>query len=744
MQFGFALQGPTTRKTFFIFVILSWLCIIVTFRGAIWGESILAPLDIPASIYPKFKDIDPTFGPIPRNHYLIDMFDLVIPRQYLAHEALKAGEFPWWDPYTDGGRPLAVETHASITDPLRLFLYYLFPFVTAYNWSHILYSFLNGLSAYLLLSFLSFSPFITVLGALSFQFSGLQAILFYPEFVPNTLWCYPLLWVVLIRYYKANPKLGIGLGALICAAAFLAGSQQSHGWLVFFLICLVLGYGLSSKPEFKRLFLVAAAAFLVGCLIAAPVLVPQTQVFLISARHLAAWRLGKHLLAGIFSLTGIFPWLTGSFRSIDLSKIVDGMSLPYLIFLGTPIMIAASVGIYAFKACPVTRKPQLLTSGFLLITYFVLICSTPLQNLLYTRSAGLALLGILIFFGYGMESLIQNENGRLERFARRIVKTLGALMICVHIFAFCFYPSIKGKVLEKALQNDKINVTMPSVPELRKFQVQNLPREISFQNPEVLISFSGAVILLFFVNKKKTGPKLSACLLFICNLLPLLLFFHRYVPSSRTEIWQKLLAGGPEQKRIRQAAGSNGRFMEIAPTRVDYAVPGATSCFYRIHSLNGFSAFNLWAPGQVTSVRNENIRYVSTNKSAVGAVFIQTTNQVRFVWDSGGTRPVQIVSETLNSVTLHIAAGKAANLIRTDTYYPGWRLESSPTGIVQNRNPNGFFQYAIPEIETELVLLYEPSFSNVSFVFSLLGNCTALICILVSTLRPLRPVATLD
>src|SRR5207244_5492467 len=128
--------------------------------------------------------IDPTLGEVPRNHHFIDMFDFDIPRAYLAHRALHAGEFPWWEPYSHGGRPLAAEAHTAISDPIRLVMFRLFSFVTAQNWTRIIQSFVAGLSMFLLLRFFGFSQFFTVLGALSFQFSGFQALFFYPEIVP--------------------------------------------------------------------------------------------------------------------------------------------------------------------------------------------------------------------------------------------------------------------------------------------------------------------------------------------------------------------------------------------------------------------------------------------------------------------------------------------------------------------------------------------------------------------------------
>ena len=447
MNFGFSLHERASRKPFLLFVVLSWVCILFVFRGAVSGERILAPLDIPATIFPKFKYINPSSGKIPRNHYLIDMFDLVLPRQYLAYEAIQAGEFPWWDPYTDGGRPLAVEGHANLTDPLRLVLCRFLPFVAAYNWTHILHSFLTGLSMFLLVRLLGFSQYVTLVGALSFQFSGLQALMFYPEFVPNTLWHYPLLWIVLVKYFRASWPLAVGLGGILCAGAILAGSQQSHAWLVLFMACLALGYGLASskwRQDLVRLSCVAAGAFLLGSAIAAPVLVPQIEIFLRSYRDLGGLRIGKHLLTGVFSLTGVFPWLAGSFRTLDLGKIIDQAGPGYLIFVGTPIMILAIVAVCVARRERLLRRPEVLTAVFLLVAYLVLICSTPLLNTLYIRSAGLAVVGLVVLFGAGLQEVVADERRSTRNLIKVAVTVLAFVVAVAHLFAFLVYPRLEG------------------------------------------------------------------------------------------------------------------------------------------------------------------------------------------------------------------------------------------------------------------------------------------------------------
>ena len=60
MDCGLNLTAAPTRRTTVAFIILSCLGMLFVFRGAIWGDRILAPLDIAATLFNKYKWIDPT------------------------------------------------------------------------------------------------------------------------------------------------------------------------------------------------------------------------------------------------------------------------------------------------------------------------------------------------------------------------------------------------------------------------------------------------------------------------------------------------------------------------------------------------------------------------------------------------------------------------------------------------------------------------------------------------------------
>src|ERR1051326_6393731 len=134
-----------TGKGFLIFLVLSICATVFIYREALWGDRLLAPLDVGPTLFSKYRWMDPQASGVPKNHYILDMFDFELPRQLAAYQSLHLGEFPWWEPYSDGGHPLAAEAHNNLTDPFRLLLYHLFPFVLAFNWVLPLHSLFAGL-----------------------------------------------------------------------------------------------------------------------------------------------------------------------------------------------------------------------------------------------------------------------------------------------------------------------------------------------------------------------------------------------------------------------------------------------------------------------------------------------------------------------------------------------------------------------------------------------------------------------
>jgi hypothetical protein len=117
---------------------------------------------------------------------------------------------------------------------------------------------------------------------------------------------------------------------------------------------------------------------------------------------------GLFMLSGVFSLTGVFPWFLGTFRTIDLTKVINQNSAGFVVYLGTPVMILAAVGLAALKRAARPISPGLRTALVLVFAYFVVICSTPLLSLFYLRSAGLGVLGLVVLRVFGVSPFFES------------------------------------------------------------------------------------------------------------------------------------------------------------------------------------------------------------------------------------------------------------------------------------------------------------------------------------------------
>src|SRR5689334_4786810 len=94
------------------FALLNILLLAIFFWPAITGKALLAPLDIAPNLFSKYHYLDPTANGVPANHYVIDLLLGDVSRNWLVHQSWQHSEMPWWDPYTDGGKPLPAEANA--------------------------------------------------------------------------------------------------------------------------------------------------------------------------------------------------------------------------------------------------------------------------------------------------------------------------------------------------------------------------------------------------------------------------------------------------------------------------------------------------------------------------------------------------------------------------------------------------------------------------------------------------------
>jgi hypothetical protein len=731
---------PMNRwREFGLFLICSILICLVVFHGAFWGSRILAPLDIAPAIFSKYRYVDPTAANIPANHYIIDQLTFDLPLQYTIYHAYRAGEIPCWDPYTYAGRPLLADAHVNGTDPIRILCYLTLPFVSAYNWNLILKSILTGLGMFLLLRHLRFPLSISLPLALTYQFAGCFAIFFSHPWIQASFAYYPFLWVAWSIWIQHNSLRYIGIGALFCALIFYSGNLQSHSYLPLFALCFLFGNGFGHRRLVLRLFLVISLSILAGAALAAPVLWPQVEFYLNSLRTASfAPSSGLSYLTGIASLSAFFPWSLGTFRTLDLGKFLGNDALGFVIYIGSAAFVSALLGAWKGREVMSEQNGARRTAIGLVLVYLI-VCSTPLLPILYTRIAPIAVIGSTVLAAFGLTVIRERAFPKL---GWAVAGAAVAAAVGLNVAAFIVYPRVVNYVHSLVESQDKTNTTFTETPALRSFQVENLPREISIQNPETIVAFVSLIALAIYVRRPPPTylPQFAIAAL---NFLPLIFFFCRYVPNYPVAYWERLLSGGPEQHRVVDLINPDHfRLLEKAPSFSDMLFPNDMGHLWRAHTVHGYSAlqplslYNWHSAVESLAPPIADFIYASEERGVQTGKLTQLSKgkSSRVHCDQ---RPVEITAETMNTLTVSIAPGTPDRLLRTDTFYPGWQAELNGQSIPLERDDSTpFSSINLPASESNSILIY--TYRPSHFILTILLSFVA--CILVLGLLVYHPL----
>ncbi|HEY6169528.1 MAG TPA: hypothetical protein VI454_15915 [Verrucomicrobiae bacterium] len=687
------------------------------FWPAATGRALLAPLDIAPNLFAKFKYVDPAATGVPANHYIIDLILGDVSRNLLVHEAWRRGEMPWWDPYTDCGRPLAAEAHAvNISDPFKVLIFHLLPFELAYNWVRIVTFLVSGAAAFALLRRFKSGFAAAFWGGLLYQFAGCNAMMFSGPTVQAAFAYFPLLWLCWDKAAEEGRFFWFLISSFVAALIFLSGNLQSHSYVFFFALGCWLGYGWGRWRRLAWLTAGMAVALGLGLCLAAPFVLSQIELFVLSARKVEGAQPSLGMLSGLFSAASVFPWALGTFRTLDVGKIIGQNSLGFWIYIGSAALVIAALGA-ATKVGADARAADRKRTALWLVGIYLAVCSTPLLKMFYTRMAWLAVLGLVALFALGWEQL-QRGAQPLRRWGWSVLALAAAVTLALNVAGGLVYPRFQSRIEKYVLERQSRNITLDEASELRKFQVANYPTEVTFRNREPLVAFLGLVLLGVLLLKAPSAGRgwwLHGVL--ILSTLPLLWLERRYIPQQPLALWQRLREGGPEQRRLMEVARADGlRVRDLAPGIHEFAFPGALAQLYGVHVMNGHSSLYLVHAGGLTNAAGQpdptyhDILYRSPERHQErGELEIRSAGgPARFRWVPPVVREVKVVSETLSSLTLRIGPGTAGELLRTDTYFPGWRVVDAPLGTTLQFAPPCFSRLSIPAGAAEVRLVFEP------------------------------------
>lgn len=684
-----------TFRQALLFLLVSLLVSLGVYREAMWGQKLLAPLDLGPDIFQHYAFMDEQADGIPDNHYIVDQFTYDLPIQYAVYNAYRAGEIPWWDPYTYGGRPLLADAHINGTDPIRLLCYFTLPFELAYNWNYILRGIVTGLGMFALLRYLGIRPALAILLGLAYQFAGWFAIHFGHPWIQGAFVYYPFLWITWSQGLVTKFGPHAAWSALLAAGIFYAGNLQSHTYLILFSAAFLLAVLWKERHHFWRAVFITMISGIVGTMLAAPVLLNQIEFYLIGVRTpSAAGPWWQFFGSAIISLCSFYPWMLGSFRTLDVGRFVMATGMAYFLFAGIVVYF------FAFWYGWVGRKSEgrnrlAWAISIILIGTFLLVIGTPLSKIFYARCAPLAGMGMIVLAGLGLQ-LVLNHNFSHRRFP--ILVTLIVVMCALGSsgLAWFVYPKYQALIEQKVLEKDQANTSFTSAPALRKFQVTNFAREVSLGNPEAALTLLASVFLMVLLLRSGSVPVKGTALAAILalSLLPVFSFYARYRPAHDIALWQRLKEGGPAQKAAMVQTGPFRRLQEGEGTQLAaYVFPNALSVLYQVHVVHGYSALQPASfhvppknPATFPPAWMADTHLGDTASSApVASVRFQSGSSME------NLTPLPILQETWNSVQVAPAGEGQTLILRTDTYFPGWTARTAQGSTLSSALLSPFF-----------------------------------------------------
>jgi hypothetical protein len=201
------------------------------------------------------------------------------------------------------------------------------------------------------------------------------------------------------------------------------------------------------------------------------------------------------------------------------------------------------------------------------------------------------------------------------------------------------------------------------------------------------------------------------------NFLSVIFFFSRYVPNHPVVYWDRLVAGGTEQRRVAAALNPGHlRLLEESPGLNEMLFPNNIGHLQQVHTVHGYSALQPpslfhWPSGERPPAELvSDFVYRSDHRGEEVGELMRVTNEGTSRL-SCSHRKVAIVAETMNTLTVSIEPGSADTLVRTDTFYPGWRaqLNRQPVSLKHSVSPFSTIDLPASEAVSILTCTYWPS-----------------------------------
>ncbi len=262
------------------------------------------PSDTIIGLYHPFRDLYAKDYPrgIPFKNFLItDPVRQQYPWKELAISLEKKFQLPLWNPYNFSGTPLLANFQSASFYPLNI-LFFIMPFVAAWSFIIFLGPLLGGIFLFLYLDNLKLGKLASVLGAVTFSFSGFFiAWMEWGTITHTALWL-PLILLSIDKIFfnfQGNSKLKVKNSKLwyfIFIFSLISSFFAGHLQIFFYLFVFSWIYFLARWLQYGRkinilvLYLILNTLYLILTVIQ---WAPTLQLILLSARDIDQIRWGE-------------------------------------------------------------------------------------------------------------------------------------------------------------------------------------------------------------------------------------------------------------------------------------------------------------------------------------------------------------------------------------------------------------------------------------------------------------------
>ncbi|MDQ6801989.1 MAG: YfhO family protein [Acidobacteriota bacterium] len=341
---------------------------------------------------------------ISETFFFRDLYLLIYPKKLFLATAIRAGEIPLWDPYTNGGQPYLASPANFAFHPTNL-LYLILPPIVAFNWILVLHVVACAAFAYWLARTIGLSATAACITGAIYALCGftLSSLNLMP-------WILGLPWIPLtigLLHRALRDDRSIAPVAIAAAMPFYGGAAE----VAVILFVTMIVWTLLIRGSLRRVTIAILFTFAIGAL---PML-PATSVIAQSSRRarqsygaFTSWSVHPRRLPEL-----IVPRYFGPTDTLDdrdyWGRAFETDGFPYVlsIYFGVPVMILAIAGARSHKGLALFAGIALLLSLGKWLPGFRLFYDVPLiATFRYpVKAIAAALLPVAILAGYGVESI---------------------------------------------------------------------------------------------------------------------------------------------------------------------------------------------------------------------------------------------------------------------------------------------------------------------------------------------------